>query len=242
VVGAEDTLNISLYSDTQNISLDESKDDQNILPLKANKAIYSTPAEKLNSFDLRSVSPMTAVDPCLSPETNNVIYPASSIWRPNSKNIINKLSESKNNTMEPASKNVINDMSKSAVVNNTKLVIRSDIVDTNCERISDFCTIPNMGKTNKEYVLDNIKKPIIYKLFVETGKKVNTDSAAAQAPVMNQSQVSSTPSVDQVQFSSNIANMDIKDILNNSLPQKEVILREAIPKYSMRAIIPLTFA
>ena len=101
-------------------------------PPKANKAIYSAPAEKLNSFDLRPVSSLTAVDPCLSPETNNVIYPASNIWRPNSKNIISKSSESKDNTMEPASKNVINDMSKSAIVNNTKLFIKTDIVDTDC--------------------------------------------------------------------------------------------------------------
>ena len=144
--------------------------------------------------------------------------------------------------MEPASKNVINDMSKSAIVNNTKLVIKTDIVDTDCGRISDFCTIPNMGKTNKDYVLDNIKKPIIYKLSVKTGKKGNNDSTTAQAPVMSQIQVSSTPSMDQVRFSFNLANLDIKDILNNSLPRREGLLREAVLKYSMRAIIPLTFA
>ena len=71
---------------------------------------------------------------------------------------------------------------------------------------------------------------------------MNNDSAASQAPVMDQIQVSNTSSKDQVQFSFNLANLDIKDPLNNSLPQKEIILREAIPKYSMRAIIPLTFA
>ena len=60
---------------------------------------------------------------------------------------------------------------------------------------------------------------------------MNNDSADSQTPVM-----------DQIQFSFNLANLDIKDTLNNSLPQKENILREAIPKYSMRAIIPLTFA
>ena len=59
---------------------------------------------------------------------------------------------------------------------------------------------------------------------------------------MDQVQVSSTPAVDQVQFPFNHANMDIKDILNNSLPRREGHLREAVLKYSMRAIIPLTFA
>ena len=59
---------------------------------------------------------------------------------------------------------------------------------------------------------------------------------------MDQIQVSNTASEDQVQFSFNIANLDIKDTLNNSLPPKKINLREAIPKYSMRAIIPLTLA
>ena len=79
--------------------------------------------------------------------------------------------------MELDSKNVVNDMSKSAIINKTKLPIGTDIEETDCKRISGFCTFPN-----------------------------------------------------------------VENILNNSLPQKEVILREAIPKYSMRAIITLTLA
>ena len=131
--------------------------------------------------------------------------------------------------MKPASKNVVNDMSKPAIVNNTKLPIETDIKETDCKKISDFCTFSNVE--NKEYVLGNVIKPKIIKLSVKTGKKMNNDSADSQTPVM-----------DQIQFSFNLANLDIKDTLNNSLPQNEIILREAIPKYSMRAIIPLTLA
>ena len=198
-------------------------------PPKAKTVIYLAPAKKLNSSDLRPVSSLTAVYPYLSPKANNVSCPASNIKGPNRKNVISKLSESEEDTMEHASKNVVNDMSKPAIVNNTKLPIETNIKETDCKRISDFCTFPNVE--NKEYVLGNIIKPKIIKLSVKTEKKMNNDSADSQTPVM-----------DQIQFSFNLANLDIKDTLNNSLPQKENILREAIPKYSMRAIIPLTFA
>ena len=56
---------------------------------------------------------LTAIDPNASPETNNVIYLTSIIKKHYSKNVINKMSKSKNDTLEPGSKNMVNDISKS---------------------------------------------------------------------------------------------------------------------------------
>ena len=71
------------------------------------------PTKYLNSLNLKSVNKLTAIDPSASPETNNVIYLTSIIKKHYSRNVINKMSESKNDTMGPDSKNVVNDMSKS---------------------------------------------------------------------------------------------------------------------------------
>ena len=51
---------------------------------------------------------------------------------------------------------------------------------------------------------------------------------------------STTPPPPQQTY--NHANMDIKDILNILVPRREGLMRDAVLKYSMRAIIPLTFA
>merc|ERR1719186_1519092 len=71
------------------------------------------PTKYLNSLNLKSMNKLTAIDPNASPETNNVIYLTFIIKKHYSKNVINKMSESKNDTMEPGSKNVVNNMSKS---------------------------------------------------------------------------------------------------------------------------------
>ena len=55
------------------------------------------------------------------------IYSTSFIKKHYSRNVINKLSESKNDTMGPGSKNVVNDMSKSESTNKSKMYIEADI-------------------------------------------------------------------------------------------------------------------
>ena len=127
---------ISVVGANKDVSLNESKDDQNIsmvgaevMPLVSNKTFTifdtfpeienivarisdcfsSSPKEKginppaptkyLNSRNLKSV--------------NNVIYLTSFIKKHYSKNVINKMSKSKNDTLERGSKNMVNDISKS---------------------------------------------------------------------------------------------------------------------------------
>ena len=71
------------------------------------------PTKYSNSRNLKYVNKLTAFDPKASPKTINVIYLTSIIKKHYSKNVINKMSKSKNDTMEPGSKNVVNNMSKS---------------------------------------------------------------------------------------------------------------------------------
>jgi hypothetical protein len=157
---------------------------------------------------------LTAVDPYLSPITNNVICPASNIRGHDRKNVISKVSESEEDRMEPASKNVVNDMSKPAIVNNTKLPIETDIKETDCKRIPDFCTFPNVE--NKEYVLGIIIKPKIVKLSVKVINKMSESKNDTMGP-------------------------GSKNVVND-MSKSESFMKGSVLHHSMGVIIPLTFA
>ena len=140
--------------------------------------------EKLNSLDLRTVSEVTAADPSVSPKTNNTIYSASNIRRPDSKNVISKMSESENDTMGRASKNVANNMSKSETFNKTKLSIETGIRENS--------SIYNRWSPSS-YEMDIGTCPISDHPTVINHITLNLDSTAAQTPVVDQVQAPSIP-------------------------------------------------
>ena len=192
------------------------------LPPKANNIIYQAPAEDLNSLDLKTVSELTAVDPSVSPKTNNVMYSASIIRKHDSKNVISKMSESENDTMGRASKNVVNNMSKSETFNKTKLSVETGIREN-----SSIYT----RWSPSSYEMDIGTYSISDHPTVSNHITLILDSTAAQIPVVDQVQAPNTQAAGQIQFP-----------LTNSLPRRESFMRDTVLQHSMRAMIPLTFA
>ena len=123
--------------------------------------------------------------------------------------------------MSRASKNVVNNMSKSETINKTKLSVETNIRENNSiyNKWSPFSYEMDIGTG---YISDH---PTVINHIT-----LNLDNTAAQVQVVDQVQAPSTPAAGQIQFS-----------LTNSFPRREGFLREAVLKYSMRAIIPLSF-
>ena len=163
--------------------------------------------------------------------------------------------------------NVVSNIQKPEIINKTKLSVKTGMRENNGNKAeidgkvstTKLCIPPEVMTSPISLSIIESSPSVVKRTLEEANSEeeahsisdhptvinhniLNLDSAAVQTPVVDQVQVSSTPAVDQVQFSFNHANMDIKDILNNSLPRREGLMRDAVLKYSMRAIIPLTFA
>ena len=140
--------------------------------------------------------------------------------------------------------NVVSNIQKPEIINKTKLSVKTGMRENNGNKTeidgkvstTKLCIPPEVMTSPISLSIIEGSPSVVKRTLEETNSEeeahsisdhptvinhniLNLDSAAVQTPEGDQVQVSSTPAVDQVQFSFNHANMDIKDILNNSLPR-----------------------